>query len=119
MTSFVKLLISIKLIIGKFVTFMLIIIVLVIFARTTQCNLLHNNFNKIISLMLNTFLIIKSLFFNTEVSLVKNNITVCYSSKKNYLSSSKYVDFSIDFLKNRIKLLVNDESTIDRIDYES
>ena len=44
MADFVRLLISIKLIIEGFVDLMLIIIVVVIFARATQCNLLHNNF---------------------------------------------------------------------------
>ena len=44
MTGFVRLLISIKLIIKEFATLMLIITVAVIFTRATQCNLLHNNF---------------------------------------------------------------------------
>ena len=44
MTDFVRLLISIKLIIEEFVVFILIITIVVIFARATQCNLLHNNF---------------------------------------------------------------------------
>ena len=44
MTDFVRLLIPIKLIIEEFIAFMLIIIVVVTFARAAQCNLLHNNF---------------------------------------------------------------------------
>ena len=44
MTDFVRLLISIKLTIGRFVVFMLIITVAVAVARAVKCNLLHNNF---------------------------------------------------------------------------
>ena len=44
MTSFVRLLIPIRLIIEEFVILMLIITVVVIFTRAAQCNLLHNNF---------------------------------------------------------------------------
>ena len=43
-TNFVKLLISIKLIVEEFVAFILIIIVVAIFARATQYNFLYNNF---------------------------------------------------------------------------
>ena len=39
--------------------------------------------------MLDTFLIIKSLFFNIEVSLVKNNMILWYSLKNdNFFSIS-------------------------------
>ena len=44
MTNFFRLLISVKLIIEEFVALILIITVVVIFARAAQCNLLHNNF---------------------------------------------------------------------------
>ena len=38
--------------------------------------------NKIVFLMLNISFIIKNFVFNTEISLIKNNITLWYSSKK-------------------------------------
>ena len=86
MTSFVRLTTSIKLIIEKFIIFMLTIAADVVFARTTQNIIILNN---IIFLMFEIFFIIKSLFFNTEISIVKSYITLSYlSSKDNFLSNS-------------------------------
>ena len=46
MTSFVRLIISIKLIIEKFIILILIIVAVVIFTRATQSSFLHNNFKQ-------------------------------------------------------------------------
>ena len=44
--NFIKLIISIKLIIEKFIIFILIITADIVFARTTQNNFLHNDFKQ-------------------------------------------------------------------------
>ena len=46
--------------------------------------------NKIVFLILNIFLMIKSLFFNTEINLIKNNIILWYSLKKD---NSLFISF--------------------------
>ena len=44
MLKFIKLLILIKLIFKKYIVFLLKILIIIIFARATQYNFLHNNF---------------------------------------------------------------------------
>ena len=53
---------------------MLIIAIDGVFACATQNSFLHNDFESYNFLMLSIFLMIKSLFFNIEINLAKNNI---------------------------------------------
>ena len=83
MTSFVRLLISIKLIIEKLIIFMLILLLTsfsrvrfrIIFYIITLNNIIFLIFD-IFFIIKSLFFIIKSLFFNIEISLIKNNIVL-------------------------------------------